>query len=634
MIEGASTPHDTHAQSGAASARAGEAATQSRPDEGRPDELWDAFLEPSSRAQYLGAWLAIACRRIPDASHAVLFVRADAGRLGVGASWGGDTQEQETFERIAGDVAGRGEPVVHAAIDGAILGYPIRVDAAVQAVIVVHLSRHPGRGLRDVFRELHWACGWIEAQLWRARSALGTRQTGAARLAIELLAAADSHERFDAAAMAVVNAMTELTGFDRAALGMAGRKAIRLEALSRAAAFKRRAEFVSEFETAMEEAVAQDQPIALPRPKSAPSSIDLAHRALIHRTGDGVVLTVPLPVRGRAVGAVTVTRRRGDDEIVELDPDAIEEMRLAVAAVAPVLKLKHDERRWWSGRLRNLAGRAATALLGRRPALALGFAAGAILLALPFFMSGEFRINARAALQGSQQRAAVALLDGFLLDSRVRAGDLVREGDVLALLDDRDLKLEESRLRASVARAEQAIRDALASGDRAASARASAELAEARASLGLVAQQLERLTIAAPVSGVVVSGDLSQRLGAPVSRGEVLFEIARLDGYRVMADVSEYDLAYIEPGQSGEIVLASLPDRAIAFRVAGIARVSDPAGGENRFRVEADVTGEAGGVRPGMEGVAKIGAGRARLAWIWTRGTMDRLRVFVWRFLP
>src|SRR5690606_18150828 len=100
---------------------------------------------------------------------------------------------------------------------------------------------------RDTMRELHWASGWIEAQLWRGRSMLTTRQIDAARLCLELLAAADSHQRFEASAMAVVNAVVDLSDFQRAALGMQRRHRIRLEALSRVASFKRRADFVSEF---------------------------------------------------------------------------------------------------------------------------------------------------------------------------------------------------------------------------------------------------------------------------------------------------------------------------------------------------------------------------------------------------
>jgi hypothetical protein len=41
---------------------------------------------------------------------------------------------------------------------------------------------------------------------------------------------------------------------------------------------------------------------------------------------------------------------------------------------------------------------------------------------------------------------------------------------------------------------------------------------------------------------VVVKGDLSQSLGAAVERGNVLFELAPLDSYRVIMKVDERDI--------------------------------------------------------------------------------------------
>ena len=625
------------------SAAEGSAATPRQPGasvrtagavEMRPEDSWARFIEPGSNVEYLAAWLAIACSRATDAQSAVIFVRSDAQQFGVGAVWRMEPEKNEAFQKLADQCAGTGEPVVQPAGKGIVLGYPIHVGEAVQAVLVLALAAHPGARLRDTMRELHWASGWIEAQLWRGRSMLTTKQVEAARLSLELLAAADSHQRFEASAMAVVNAVVDLTEFQRAALGMQRRHRIRLAALSRVATFKRRADFVGEFETAMDEAVAQDQPVAVPRPEGGHSAIDLAHRTLIRRTGDDIVLTVPVPVRGASVGALTVTRKRAQDERLALDPDAIEELRLAVAGIGPVLKLKYDERRWWSGRTRDLSGRALTAVFGRRPALMLGAIAGVLAVTLPFVLTGTLRISADAALQGSEQRAAVALIDGYILDSEVRAGDVVEKGDVLAVLDDRDLRLEESRLKANVLKAGQAIRDALANANRAESAQANAQFEEAKAALDLVDQRLSRLEIVAPISGMVVSGDLSQKLGAPVAQGDPLFEIARMDSYRVLIDVSEYDLAYIERGKTGRLVLASLSDKEIPFTLTGIAQISTPSGGENTFRVEADVTGAVDGLRPGMEGIAKIDVGEARLAWIWGRGTLARLQIFFWKFLP
>ena len=46
----------------------------------------------------------------------------------------------------------------------------------------------------------------------------------------------------------------------------------------------------------------------------------------------------------------------------------------------------------------------------------------------------------------------------------------------------------------------------------------------------------------APFDGVLVSGDLSHSVGAPVERGEVLFELAPLDDYLVVLEVPEAEV--------------------------------------------------------------------------------------------
>lgn len=605
------------------------------------DGDWSAFLEANSSSEFLNGWLALAGRQISGARSAVLFLRGAGGTLGIAATWevdeGDNGEGLEPFHGAARIGNDRRTPTVHVeANSDTFIAYPLLMDRQVQAVLVVRFEKHPGGGLAAVLRQLHWSTGWIEAQLWRGRAALSERPVRTADTVLQLLASADQHARFDGAALALVNALPELTGFDRAALGMQRgfRRRVRLEALSRSSSFKRRADHVAEFEAAMTEACDQSVTIALPDPREGHMTVDASNRALRERVSAGALVTFPLMVRGAPVGAVTCLRGRADDEVVRIEPETISGLELAAAAVAPILKLKHDERRWISGRLRDLAGRALTAVLGRRPALSLLAIVLLLALVLPAVLTAPLRVRADATLEGGVQRSAVALTDGYLADSGVRAGDLVKAGQELARLDDRELLLQQTETQAQLTRALQESRDALATGDRSGAARSRSDVAEAEAALALVSARLDRLVIRSPIDGIVISGDLRQRLGAPVQRGEVLFEVAQLSDYRVRIDVSEYDLALVSEGQAGNLVLNGLPGEPVGFTVTGIASVSDPREGENRFRAEADVLSVPEGVRPGMEGIAKIETGRASLWHIVTRGTVARLRVLLWQIWP
>ncbi len=50
----------------------------------------------------------------------------------------------------------------------------------------------------------------------------------------------------------------------------------------------------------------------------------------------------------------------------------------------------------------------------------------------------------------------------------------------------------------------------------------------------------------------------------------------------------------------------------------------------NGFRVEAEWVGEAPPLSPGMQGVGKVEVGRSNLLTIWTRSSIDWLRLKLW----
>jgi multidrug efflux pump subunit AcrA (membrane-fusion protein) len=176
----------------------------------------------------------------------------------------------------------------------------------------------------------------------------------------------------------------------------------------------------------------------------------------------------------------------------------------------------------------------------------------------------------------------------------------------------------------------QEYQEALGARDRATLAIASARMAQADAELKLVAEQLERIRIKAPFSGTLVSGDLSRAMGAPLERGQLLFEIVPNDGYRVSLQVDEHDMAGLEPGQRGRLRLAGLPDTSIPLEITRVVPVASTEQGGNHFRVEGELQEVPDGLRPGMQGVAKVVTGRGSLLWSWTRELTDRLRLWLW----
>jgi len=382
---------------------------------------------------------------------------------------------------------------------------------------------------------------------------------------------------------------------------------------------------------AMDEAADQDAVVVQPPLPNAPARIAREHERLTQQHGTGAALTVPMASDGQIVGAVTFERPAG----AVFDANTVELCEDLATLLGPVLLLQQAAGAGLLQRMREILRARIAELSGAdHPSRRLLAAALLGTLLLLTFATGSYRVTADATLEGRVQRAVVAGIDGYVTEANARAGDLVSQGEVLGRLDDRDLMLERRKWAGRRAQLDEEYREALAGHDRAEVNIISARRAQAAAQLELVEENLLRTRLVVPFDGVVVRGDLSQSLGSPVERGDVLFEVAPLEGYRIILEVDERDVSDVAPGQPGRLTLSALPGQPLPLSVERVTPVAAAADGRNVFRVEARLERPAPGLRPGMEGVAKIEIDRRRLIWIWTHGLVDWLRLWAWSWWP
>jgi len=248
--------------------------------------------------------------------------------------------------------------------------------------------------------------------------------------------------------------------------------------------------------------------------------------------------------------------------------------------------------------------------------------------------SDVYRARAHAQIQGETRRLVSAPFDGFIRAQFVRAGDVVKADTLLAELQYNDLQLERLRQISRKRQYQTELAKALAKPDLAAVNIARAQIEQTDAEIELSDQMIERARLRAPFDAVVVSGDLSQSVGKPVSRGDTLFEIAPLDRYRMTAVVPEADIGLVKVSQQGELLLSALPDRTFPVEIASITTVAQAEAGVNGFEVIGTIEGRDQTLRPGMEGVVKIDVGRRNLAWIWLHPIVDWMRIKIWALIP
>jgi RND family efflux transporter MFP subunit len=506
------------------------------------------------------------------------------------------------------------------------IGYPVAVAGRVRGaagVVVTPGAEDP----QAVIDRIAWGCGWIEALLRRRSVSLGDR----IGTVMELLATGLHHDRFQEAATAVATEFAGVFGCERVSIGFRRGSHVKLAALSNSAAFGKRANLVRAIELAMEESTDQQTIIVVPA-LDGQEQIVRAHQALSREHGQNAICTVPLTEGNRVLGAITLERPADKP----FDPPSIQLCEHIGVLLGPVLKLKRDEDRWIARKALDSLIAFLVRLFGpRHVALKLSALAAVAVVAFLVFARGDYRVTADGSLEGTIQRALAAPVAGYLSDAQSRAGDIVKAGQVMATLDDRDLRLERLKWATQRAKQQREYSDALAKQELAKAQVLRTQIEQADAQLTLLDEQLSRLKITAPFDGVVVSGDLSQQLGAPVERGNTLFEVAPLKEYRIVLKVDERDIVDVAPGLSGELVLSSAPDRGFPFQVEKITPVSTPQEGRNFFRVEARPTsGNTEVLRPGMQGVAKITIDERRLAWIWSHKVVHWLRMFIWSWWP
>jgi RND family efflux transporter MFP subunit len=592
------------------------------------DTLWTQLAGAADAATFCRAWLGLQCADIEGTHRGLLLLEDEARTFVPAAVWPGANADVSALVPVArrclAERAGCVERVGEGPVRFAV-GYPLELGGQVLGAVVLDLGSRSESKLREAQRRLHWGAGRLELLLQARRNQAQEQALDRARLALDCAIGVGDQARLDAAALVCANLLAERLGCERVAVGIERGGRIHLQAMSGSAWFDRKSDQVGVIENAMEEAAEQGCTVAHPIADGTKGIISIAHRDL---AGRGAACTVPLRVQGRAIGAITVMQH---EPVAERTRAAVE----AVAALlAPEFELRRDLDRWVAGRLRHHAREFWGGLKDpRRPTFRVAAAGIAALLLLLAVVPGEYRVTGKAVVEGEVQRAIVAPFDGFVATSRLRAGQTVRAGDVLATLDDRDLALERQKWLAEAEQADRRYRDALAKHDRANARILAAQYEEASAQWALAEEKLTRAKLAAPFDGVIVSGDLSQMLGSPVEKGKVLFEVAPLDAYRVIVKVPEADTRDLRVGQPGRIVLAAMSGSAVPFKVRniGTAVAED---GKNLFRIEADLQQVPPGIRPGMEGVGKVVVGERRLLWIWTHRFFDWMGLKLWQWLP
>lgn len=601
---------------------------------------WGRFTVADSADELFATWLALVATRVERTRGALLLTRdGAAGSYAVAAGWPDARRDMRYLGAVAQRVLESREGVV-AAADGegpataeaaAHVGYPIEVAGELHGAVVLDIGPGPLSALQEALRQLHWASAWLVDHFRQQRLAQVSAELARTSRLNGLLATAMQHRGLQPSALAVANELAGAFACDRVAVGFERHGQVQPLVLSHTATFDLRSDLVRWIGDAMDEVL--DLGIVLAHPAVLGDEVGaLAHAESARQLGVQALLSVPVRHEAQTLGVISFERNAGP-------PFTVEEQLLAAAVgvmLGPHWALQRANERHVPGRIADAMRETAREALGpRHPGLKLGLGLLVLFVVVSALWTTDHRVAARTVVEGATQLAAVAPFEGFIAEAPARAGETVRKGQTLARLDDRDLRLERSRWQAEREQLLRKYQLAQSLADRAQMGVLAAQMNQAEAQLSLAEERMARATIVAPFDGIVVAGDLSQQLGSPVETGRLLFEVAPLQGYRVMMEVDDRDITRLAIGQTGELVLSGMPDRRLQVAVQRLTPVATQRDGRNLFAVEARIEGGApAGLRPGMEGIAKVAVGQRSLLWIWTHGFVDWLRLSLWSWLP
>jgi len=443
---------------------------------------------------------------------------------------------------------------------------------------------------------------------------------------LDILSLLNEQSEYKAMVMALCNEAQRRFQCDRVSLGYLEPPYVRLQAISHMDRFEKKMDAVARLESAMEEAVDQDEDLLYPAPAES-GYICRDHETYAQAEGVAHILSVPLRMGASTVGVLTFERFR--EPFPEQDIRAVRV--LANQVVRPVVEMKKSSRwfgaRWLEG-VRDWLG----SFLGyRKTWQKVGAIVGTVAFLALIFVRVEYRVEAPFILRSSEIVHITAPYKGFISDVLVEVGDPVVESELLARLDTSELLLERANILAEIQRFASEAEDAEAELRLSDMRVAQAQREQAQSNLDMVEYRIQQAGITAPFDGIIVEGDLTDRIGAPVEKGDLLMRLSRMDHLYVEMKVDERDIEDIQDSVDGEFAFNSKPDSHFGFAVTRIEPVAVAESSGNIFYLNGEIQPSVEDWwRPGMSGVSKINAGKRSLLWIFTHRLVDFLRIHLW----
>ena len=264
----------------------------------------------------------------------------------------------------------------------------------------------------------------------------------------------------------------------------------------------------------------------------------------------------------------------------------------------------------------------------------------------------EIHLNGVVSPDVSRTVPVLSLAGGRAVDIRVRMGDDVHKGQVLARISSPDVSSAFSDLQkfqADEILAQKQLQRSQNLYDKGAIAQKDLELAEdaenkTKVDLATARERIRILggdpshpsailDVAAPISGSIVEQNVVGGAGVrSMDNSPNLFTIADVSHVWVLCDAYEDVLVKVHEGDTAQIRVNALPDRVFRGKVSNISRVLDPNTRSAKVRIEIDNPGRV--LRLGMFVTASFKSSQAMTRIVIPASAVVRMHDKDWVYLP
>ncbi|MCM8536986.1 MAG: efflux RND transporter periplasmic adaptor subunit [Lentisphaeraceae bacterium] len=462
---------------------------------------------------------------------------------------------------------------------------------------------------------------------YEARMTLKQRKAAQDRIhqALDMELVVNRKSDYQAFCLELCNEVAAGWNCSRVSIGLVVKGGIKLKFMSHSEKFSRKMKIVRDLESAMEECADQDRELVYP-PISGARYIYRQLEVFSVENDNTAIITIPFHHSGEVEGVLMLERKKQN----EFSQEDLETLRLIADLISPRL-LDLEKHNSWLHRTAEVCKRPLKILVSRQNTFAkLMFFLAVCLTAFLTFARGEYNIEGSFRMEVFNEKTISAPFEGILMNVKVKPGDKVKKGQLLAQMDTLDLKLKLQELEAEILNLNKEYSISLNERNMAKSQIARAKIKGVEARKKMTQELIKRGQLIAPVSGVVLSEDLTRLYRAPVKRGDELFVIGKVNRLEAVAYIPEDQIPDLTLGMDGNAALAGRPEDKIPVKVKEISSIAEVKDQQNVFKVKMFVAEKPSWLRPGMEGLVKVKHGERALIWIWSRKAINWVRMKLW----